>query len=58
MAGYDAEIVREVSTTVTGLVRAHRVDGAVVYDWVSDNDDSDEWFETADDAERDFINHF
>lgn len=53
------EVVKEVSATVTGLVRSFILDDDEIrYDWVSDNDDSDEWFDTAEDAERDFINHF
>ena len=53
------EVIKEVSVAVTGLIRSYDdEDHGILYDWVSDNDDSDEWFDTAEDAERGFMDHF
>jgi hypothetical protein len=52
------ETIKEVSIVVTGLIRSEEVAGAVKYDWVADHWESDEWYDTAEDAERGFINHY
>lgn len=45
------ENVREVIIGRTALVRKFTYeDGTIQYDWVGESDDSDEWFETIEDA--------
>ena len=50
---------REVKIELTGLVRTWQFDdGPIRYDWVTDNDESDETFDTEEDAEYDLLHHY
>lgn len=48
--GEDGEAVKEFDVTITVLIRAWEVDGVTKYDWIHDSGDSDELYETIDEA--------
>lgn len=53
MTKYDGETVDKGEVLVGYIIRAYTVDDETKYDWVSDADDSDEWFESIPEAHED-----
>jgi hypothetical protein len=51
--GEDGEVVEEGVVTVEYVIRAWQVDGETRFDWVADHGDSDELFETIEEAVQD-----
>lgn len=49
----DGQTVAEGAVVARYIVRAYNVDGEIKYDWVADNWDSDELFDSIEEAQDD-----